>query len=287
MTLAEQWHALRPDEPATPALEACLAAALATSRAAYPAVEVPDAEWLAFVAARLPANVAAGDALAAVCLADLFVACAILRGDGAALHAFERVHLAGIDAAIAHLDGGSALADDVRTAVRDRVLAHGGKSKLAEYQGRGDLRGWLRVVALREALQLLRARRREAPLPDDLATKLAANLAIEPPALAGREREVYREAFAGAFAALTARERNLLRQHYVHGATVDELGGFYRVHRATAARWIAQIRETLLVRTRRHVGDALRLTGTELDSAMAKAAEHLEYSLRQTLSYEH
>jgi len=281
MTLAEQWHALRPEEPATPELEACLAAALATSRAAYPSVDVPDAEWLAFLAARLPGPPC--EALAGLCVADLFVACGILRGDGAALHAFERIHLAGIDAAIAHLDGGSALADDVRTAVRDRVLAHGGKSKLAEYQGRGDLRGWLRVVALREALQLLRARRREAPMPEDLAAKLA----IEPPALAGPERDVFRAAFASAFAALTARERNLLRQHYVHGATVDELGGFYRVHRATAARWIAQIRETLLVRTRRHVGDALRLTGTELDSAMAKAADHLDYSLRQTLSYEH
>jgi len=278
MRLAEQWHALRPADAATSDLEAALAAAIAASRAAHPEIDVPDGELLAFLAARVPA-----EALAGACVADLFVACAILRGDGAALHAFERIYLAGVDAAIAHLDGGTALADDVRTAVRDRVLAHGGKSKLAEYQGRGDLRGWLRVVAVREALQLIRARRREAPLPEDLATKLA----IEPPALAGKEREVYREAFAGAFAALTARERNLLRQHYVHGATVDELGGFYRVHRATAARWIAQIRETLLVRTRRHVGEALRLTGTELDSAMAKAADHLDYSLRQTLSYEH
>ena len=73
----------------------------------------------------------------------------------------------------------------------------------------------------------------------------------------------------------------------MHGATVAEIGTLYGVHRATAARWIAQIRETLLSRTRRAVGEALRLTGIELDSAMAKAAEHLDYSLRHTLSYEH
>src|SRR5205809_336497 len=79
------------------------------------------------------------------------------------------------------------------------------------------------------------------------------------------ERRVYREAFAAALATLTARDRNLLRQMYLYGATVDELGVLYAVHRATAARWIAQIRDTLLRRTRGHIGDALRLTGDELD----------------------
>jgi len=277
MDLARRWHALRPDAPAVE--EASLAAALAASRAAYPDVELPDDAWLAHLHAVLPA----GADLAGVNVVDLYLACAVLRGDGPALHAFDRIQLAVTEVAIASLDGGTALADDVRAAILERVLAHGGRGKLAEYHGRGDLRGWLRVLALREALQLLRARRREAPLPDDLATRLAA----EPPALSGPERDAYRAAFTAALAALTPRERNLLRQHYLHGATVDQLGGFYNVHRATAARWIAQIRETLLHRTRLGVGEALRLTGTELDSAMAKAADHVDYSLRQTLSYEH
>lgn len=277
MDLARRWHALRPDAPAIP--EASLAAALAASRAAYPDVEVSDDAWLAHLHSVLPADAD----LAGVNVADLYLACGVLGGDGGALHAFDQIQLAVTDVALASLDGGSALADDVRAAVRERVLAHGGRGKLAEYHGRGDLRGWLRVLALREGLQLLRARRREAPLPDELATRIVA----EPPSLTGPERDAYRAAFTTALTALTPRERNLLRQHYLHGATVDQLGEFYNVHRATAARWIAQIRETLLHRTRLGVGEALRLTGTELDSAMAKAADHVEYSLRQTLSYEH
>jgi RNA polymerase sigma-70 factor (ECF subfamily) len=255
--------------------------ALAASRAAWPEVKLADATFAAHLDARVPAGMTLAAALPAMCVADLYLACAIEQGDAAALRAFES-YLTQIDIAIAHLDGGSALADDVRTAVRERVLAHGGKGKLAEYRGRGDLRGWLRVVAVREALQLLRARRREAPMPDDLADKLVVGAA----AMTSDEQRAYKQAFATALGELTPRERNLLRQHYLHGATVDDLGALYGVHRATPARWIAQIRETLLRRTRQLVGAALRLTGTELDSAMDKLASHVDYSLRHTLSYE-
>jgi len=256
--------------------EATLAEVLAASRAAWPAIVLPADAFAAYLAARVPEA-----ELGSVRTADLYLACAIGAGDPAALAAFETM-LDVIDPAIAHLDGGSALADDVRAKVRERVLAHGGKAKIAEYRGRGDLRGWLRIVALREALQLVRARRREAPIQPDLVRELEAGTA----AMTADELRIYREAFAAALSTLAPRERNLLRQHYLHGATIDELGALYGVHRATPARWIAQIRETLLARTRRHVGEALRLTGTELDSAMGKLASHLDYSLRHTLSNE-
>jgi RNA polymerase sigma-70 factor (ECF subfamily) len=286
MALAERWLVLRPAESARSydVIEASLLAALASARAAAPDLEVPDDEFLVHLATCLP-DTPLPDALASVTIADLYFACAILRGDGAALRAFEVVLLPSLDAAVAHLDGGSALLTDVKTAVRDRVLAHGGAGKIAEYHGRGSLGGWLRVVAVREALQLVRSRRREVPA--ERAESLAAALHIEPPLLTANEQRIYREGFTTALSTLTPRERNLLRQHYLHGATVAELGAFYAVHGATAARWIAQIRETLLRRTRHEIGQALRLTGTELDSAMAKAADHLDYSLRHTLSHEH
>ena len=245
---------------------------------AWPEIEIPDEEFRAYVAARdVPANANEG---------DLWLACAIGRGDPAALRVFESALLADVAHAIAHLDGGSALADDVQAAVRERVLgtSAGGKGKIGDYRGRGDLRGWLRVVAVREALQILRRRKREAPLGDELANRLdeAATLAMTED-----ERRIYREGFAAALATLTARERNLLRQQYLYGTTIDELGALYGVHRATAARWLAQIRDTVLRRTREHIGDALRLTGADLDSAMERVANHLDVSLRHTLSLEH
>ena len=244
---------------------------------AWPEIEIPDDELRAYLAAR--------DVPADANVADLYLACAIERGDPAALRVFESQLLADVAHAIAHLDGGSALADDVKAAVRERVLgaAAGGKGKIGDYRGRGDLRGWLRVVAVREALQIVRRRKREAPLGDELANRLdeAATLAMT-----DDERRIYRESFAAALATLAPRERNLLRQQYLYGTTIDELGALYGVHRATAARWLAQIRETVLRRTRERVGEALRLTGTELDSAMERIANHLDVSLRHTLSHE-
>jgi RNA polymerase sigma-70 factor (ECF subfamily) len=257
-----------------------LAEVLAASREAWPGVSIADDEFIAYVTERLVPETTLDEALPTLCVADLWLACAIARKDAAALRAFD-AQLAHVGEAIAHLDGGSALVADVIAAVRERVLGTGGDGKITDFRGRGDLRGWLRVIALREALQIMRARKREAPLPDALAVKLEESTQLSPD-----EQRVYREAFSVALASLTPRERNLLRQQYIYGATIDELGALYGVHRATAARWIAQIRETLLRRTRRHVADAMRLTGTELDSAMGRIAGHLDYSLRHTLSHE-
>lgn len=267
-------------------LDAVLAEVLAASRAAWPGVELSDQEFLAYLGVRVSHEAPIEDSLRSLCIGDLWLACAVERGDVAALRAFEAHALQHLGAAISHLDGGSALAEDVTMAVRDRVLGAtaGGKAKIGDYRGRGDLRGWLRVVAVREALQILRHRRREAPLSDDLAAKLDGGVAIV--AMTADERRVYREAFTAALATLTPRERNLLRQQYVYGATIDELGTLYGVHRATAARWIAQVREAVLRRTRRHIGEALRLEGEDLDSAMGRIANHLDISLRQTLSIE-
>jgi RNA polymerase sigma-70 factor (ECF subfamily) len=227
---------------------------------------------------------ASPDLVAEAFEADLALARAVGSGDRAALATFERDIMPVIAPAIAHLGGGTALVADVTAAVRARVLgdAGDGSGKIRDYRGRGDLRGWLRVVAVREALQIIRARRREEPIAEDLGDRLLD----ERDALSADEKRVYSAAFAAALASLTPRERNLLRQQFIYGATVDELGALYGVHRATAARWTAQIRETLLRRTRREIADALRLTGDDLESAMGKIAGHVDYSLRHTLSLE-
>lgn len=256
-----------------------LAEVLVASRAAWPGIEIPDDDFVAYLTARIDTPL--DDALRALVVTDLWLACGITRGVPGALRELE-VRLTAVAPAIAHLDGGSALVADVTAAVRERVLGSDGNGKIADYRGRGDLRGWLRVVAVREALQILRARKREAPISADLAERIDDRGAD----LLPDERRAYREAFDRALATLTPRERNLLKQQYVYGATIDELGALYGVHRATAARWLAQIRDTLMHRTRGHIAEAMRLTGTDLESAMGKLAEHVEFSLRHTLSRE-
>src|SRR4051794_30222078 len=45
----------------------------------------------------------------------------------------------------------TALVDDVTQLVRERLLSPG-KLRIAEYRGEGSLRGWLRAIAVRTAL---------------------------------------------------------------------------------------------------------------------------------------
>jgi RNA polymerase sigma-70 factor, ECF subfamily len=250
---------------------------LSDARDAWLGVEVTADELVAYADAR-------GVDLTTALIRDLYFACALARADAAAVRTFDALLATELPPAIAHLDGGTALLTDVVHAVRERVLGTNGPGKILEYRGRGALRGWLRVVAVREALQLMRQRKREAPMPED--HDMAARIGSTDAALPQREREVHREAFRAALASLTVRDRNLLRQHYLHGATVDELGALHGVHRATAARWIADLRELLLQRTRQHVATALRLSGGELEDEMRRVAEHLEISLQHTLSME-
>lgn len=69
--------------------------------------------------------------------------------------------------------------------------------------------------------------------------------------LSGQLKEAFQLAFRDAVNALTSRERNLLRYHYLSDLSIDQIGTLYHVHRATAARWVAQARERLISDTRK------------------------------------
>ena len=61
------------------------------------------------------------------------------------------------------------------------------------------------------------------------------------------------------------------------------LATMYGVHRATAKRWLASARETLMQRTREHLQAALGVNTVELRSAMDLARSRLELSLSRVL----
>jgi RNA polymerase sigma-70 factor (ECF subfamily) len=81
-----------------------------------------------------------------------------------------------------------------------------------------------------------------------------------------------------AFAGLEVRERNLLRQRYLHDLSGERIAQMYGVHRATAFGWIEEARRALLVRVRRELGG--RTKGRELESLLAVLGSRLDISLR-------
>src|SRR5262249_4210651 len=144
------------------------------ARAAWPGIVVADDEFVAYLAARLPAGDDAVAALGALRTNDLFLACACARGDAAALRAMESGPLGEVAAAVARSGLRGVPIEDVMQTVR-RVLfvaSADAPPRIADYRGTGDLRSWLRITAVRAALKLLRKERHEVAVDDEVLAAL-------------------------------------------------------------------------------------------------------------------
>jgi RNA polymerase sigma-70 factor (ECF subfamily) len=214
--------------------------------------------------------------------AELALADGCARGDAAALATFEARYLDVVAPALAHMKLPAATVEDVRAAVRDKLLLPDGdrRPRILDYAGEGRLRGLVQVIAVRTAISILRQTHRELPIAgDDVASPgHDAELALI--------KEQYRAAFATAFAAaargLAPRDRNLLRLHHLGGVTLEQLASIYGVHRATAVRWLAAARAALLDGTRAHMRDQLR--DTEIDEVLDLIQSRLDVSVRRLLA---
>jgi RNA polymerase sigma-70 factor (ECF subfamily) len=66
----------------------------------------------------------------------------------------------------------------------------------------------------------------------------------------------------------------------VDGLTIDEIGALYRVHRATAARWLARAQVGLTKEIRAALIRTLNLQPAELRSVLRLIRSGLQVSLR-------
>jgi RNA polymerase sigma-70 factor, ECF subfamily len=217
---------------------------------------------------------------------ELHLALACARGDASAIAHFDAKYLDVVPVALAPMKLAAATVEDVRAAVRDRLLLPDGEKrpKIIDYAGQGRLRGLVQVSAVRTAISLLRHAKKELPVAgDDVAARLATP---EHDAELALIKAQYRAAFAAAFAEaareLDARDRNLLRLHHLGGVTLEQLASMYGVHRATAVRWLAAARDRLFAGTRNRMRK--QLTDTELDEVMDLIQSRLEVSVRRLLS---
>ncbi|HVK72228.1 MAG TPA: sigma-70 family RNA polymerase sigma factor [Kofleriaceae bacterium] len=260
-------------------LDPSLAAACDAAARAWPDVAVDRAELMAALTARAATTAITDDAAIELALA---LACA--RGEPAALAAFDRAYLAAVPAGLAHMKLDPALVADLVQDVRTKLLvaAPGARPRILDYAGHGTLRGLTQVMAARAALDHLRARHRHQP-DDDIAALAAAGDDPELAFLKATYRDAFKAAFTAAAADLDARDRNLLRLHHLDGVTLEQLAAMYAVHRATAVRWLADVRKRLLAGTRAHLRTSLSVSADELDSIMALIGSRLDASVRRLL----
>ena len=81
--------------------------------------------------------------------ADVYLAIALANGNTDALRIFEDKLVPQIDQALRRLRLPAVTKDEVRQTVRMDLLVGDGSPKIADYAGRGELVGWLRVTATR------------------------------------------------------------------------------------------------------------------------------------------
>jgi RNA polymerase sigma-70 factor (ECF subfamily) len=278
-SLAEVYLNERPDARDLSDLEARLEAARAIAERAWPDVRV-DAEPFVTALAGLPKRI---DELSDEPIAELALALACARREPDALARLEAEYFGVIDRALAGMKLGADVCDEVRQEVRRKLLvADGGPPRIVGYAGRGSLRGLLKVTATRTAISLLRARGREGP-GDDAILDATGERDPELAFLAERYRGTFREAFEDAVAALTPRQRNLLRLHFLRKVTLEALASMYGVHRATIVRHLATIRDELERATQRGLRARLGAGPAEVESVMDLIRSRFDVSVERLL----
>jgi RNA polymerase sigma-70 factor (ECF subfamily) len=275
--------AVRAAAEAAAELQKRLWSLVAEGRAAWPDLAVEPQALAAFIGRQLDADQDVGEVLDGLRPADLYLACACSCGDDLAIATFDRHFMREVDVALARMRIGPPRSNDVKQLVRQRLFVGqpGHRGKIAEYAGRGDLRRWVRAVAVRTCLNDLRKGKHEILVDDD---QLIAQHAIpgDDPEIEYMKRTYsaqFRAAFGDALANLGAREQTLLRYHHVDGLNIDEIGAIYRVHRVTAFRWLEKAKDQLVVATLDTLRGRLKLTPTELDSVLRMIRSQVHLSL--------
>jgi RNA polymerase sigma-70 factor (ECF subfamily) len=216
---------------------------------------------------------------------DLFLAVAALLGDPCAIELLDDHYLAAAVPAVARIDRSPAFVDDVIQQVRVHLLT-GATPRLATYLATGRLLDWVRVTAVRIALNTKRADHRLLPTEDVPLDKLLPETDPEMEALRTRYARELQSALEEGFRALAPRERNLLRLHFLDGLSLDALATMHNVHRATIARWLVSIRRALVERARGGLGGDAGLTSRSVRSLYRWLARDVHLSLSKLLAQE-
>ena len=264
---------------------------VAEGRAAWPDLAVDASEVVAFLGRQVTPDLAEA-ALEGLRPADLYLACGCAKGLTAAINAFDRDYMREVDIALARMRIGPPRLADGKQLVRQRLFVGGGTAgtptspgKIAEYGGRGDLRRWVRSVAVRTCLNDLRKGKREVLVDDD---QLIAQHAVsaDDPEIEYMKRTYsneFKAAFSAALQLLGAREQTLLRYHHVDGLNIDEIGAIYRIHRVTAFRWLEKAKELLVKQTLETLRARLKLPASELESVLRMIRSQIHLSIVRQL----
>jgi RNA polymerase sigma-70 factor (ECF subfamily) len=242
--------------------------------------------FVRYLAERIPEEQHPGEALERLHTSDLYLAFGCASAASGALEAFESHCDAPIMKVVRRLRVPEHQAEEVRQQLRERLFVPRGERPpvIRQYTGRGRLAEWVRIACLRAILKQRSRKHQEVPVEQQI---LADAPAAEPDPELRYLKETYRvefkEAFREALASLSKRQRALLRMYFFEDKNVDKLGAAFKVHRSTAARWLAEARGALLARTRAALSHRMALADDEWNSVMGLIESRLDITFRSLI----
>ena len=220
--------------------------------------------------------------------ADLHLACACAIGVAGAAEVFDREQLARVPAHLSRLRLSPVVAGEVRQLLAIKLLvgSEGSRPRIVDYAGRGTLATWVRVAAVRTAMDHNRGRA-DRPLDEAVA---------DPGAIAGTpqldpELEYVKRRYAADFqgavraslSALPEDQRELLWLNVVERLNIEAIGERKNLHRATIARRIAAARSAVFEDTKRRLRDQLGVESNDFKSLVGVLRSDLDLSMAGAL----
>jgi len=148
--------------------------------------------------------------------------------------------------------------------------------RISDYAGRGDLSGWIRTIAQREAFALV------APAREIAGRELGGYaLPNDDPAVEMMKRQygaAFKRALADALAELPDATRVTLRRYYIDGLGLERIAALDGVAASTVMRRLDKARKLLHDATRARLAGALRVGEDEVDSIVKMLDSRLELS---------
>jgi len=264
--------------------EAWLTEAVVVARAAFPdlASDVNDDDVRSFLTEKVAALPDPAIGLSQLRTTDLYLAYACAHNLGGAIRVFETLHFPAVKRTLTRTKLDDDAINEVMAALTEELFfgtQAQARPLIETYSGRGDLVSWLRSIAIRMATRRKKAAGRHVPTAT--LADVAADGNPELQYLRRAHAKVFEESLAKVLEALDVRERNLLRQHYLDGLNVDALGQLYGVHRATAARWVADAREKVLDGVKAALSS--KMSPSEIESFLRATRDELGLRISRVL----
>lgn len=273
-----------------PHLVTGLDALLTAATAAWPSLTLDPRDYFCHVASRCDEARVCDPKFHHLNGQDLYLAAACIRGNAAALIAFEESYLSQVPSMLSRIRHDSDLVEEVQQLLRERLLtASAGKwPGLEKYSGRGALLMWLRTVAIRTALNLLNEteHKRRARLEANTAAlgAGAGNRDAQRVLVANRYGADVQAALLAAFAVLSEKQRTMVQMHYFDGQTLGTIGKVFSADKSTISRNIKAALRAIKDELRAQLRRELNLSPSDADSLVDTLISQLDLSLAEALS---